>query len=86
MRHRERRHPWEIAVEVIAAAMLLIPTSLILFFVDVVWRDRFWAGTALLGTLTVPPLLALWWIERRRQHRWRATSTEPPSTKGRRSA
>ncbi|WP_139307307.1 hypothetical protein [Micromonospora pattaloongensis] len=53
-------------MELSALAMLAIPASLILFAAELLWRDSFWAGSLLLGTLTVPPLLALWLIERRR--------------------
>lgn len=69
MRHREPRRRWETGVEIAAVGMLAIPTSLILFFADVVWGDSAWEGTILLGSLTVPPGVALWCIERRRRHR-----------------
>lgn len=49
--------------------MLAIPTSLILFFADAVWGDSLWQGFVLLGSLSVPPGVALWWIERRRGRR-----------------
>ncbi|MEJ3742218.1 hypothetical protein WEI85_02810 [Actinomycetes bacterium KLBMP 9797] len=86
MRHRERRRPWETGVEVAAFGMLLIPTSLVLFFAEVVWGDNFWPGAALISSLTFPPTLALWWIERRRQRRKPAASTEPPTTGAMRGA
>ncbi|WP_433528631.1 hypothetical protein ACQPYA_20050 [Micromonospora sp. CA-263727] len=67
MRHRRRdRKRWEQAVELLAVIMLAIPTSLILFSSELLWRDSLAAGSLLLAALTVPPALALWLIERRR--------------------
>ena len=67
MRHRRRdRKRWEQVVELLAVVMLAIPTSLILFPSELLWRDDLAAGSLLLATFTVPPGLALWLIERRR--------------------
>ncbi|MEW2381870.1 hypothetical protein AB0873_07240 [Micromonospora sp. NPDC047707] len=56
-------------MEVLAVIMLAIPTSLILFSADLLWRDGLAAGVLLLATFTVPPVLALWLIERRGRQR-----------------
>lgn len=53
-------------MELLAVIMLAIPTSLILFSSELLWRDDLAAGPLLLATFTVPPGLALWLIERRR--------------------
>ncbi|MGN9779427.1 hypothetical protein ACTMS0_27275 [Micromonospora sp. H33] len=67
MRHGRRdRKRWEQAVELSAVIMLAIPTSLILFSSELLWRDDLVAGSLLLATLTVPPGLVLWLIEHRR--------------------
>jgi hypothetical protein len=65
-RRRDREH-WEQVVELSAVVMLLIPTSGILFLAELLWRDGLVAGTLLLGVFSVPPVLALWLIERRRR-------------------
>ncbi|MEH0937747.1 hypothetical protein [Micromonospora psammae] len=56
-------------MELLAVIMLAIPTSLILFSADLLWRDGLAAGVLLLATFTVPPGLALWLIERRGRQR-----------------
>jgi hypothetical protein len=37
---------WELVVELAAVVVLLVPTSLILFFAELVWRDGWIAGEA----------------------------------------
>ncbi|MEU8262492.1 hypothetical protein AB0C02_17900 [Micromonospora sp. NPDC048999] len=67
MKHRRRdRKRWERVVELLAVIMLVIPTSLILFSSELLWRGDFVASSLLLATFTVPPGLALWLIEHRR--------------------
>ncbi|MFK3985184.1 hypothetical protein ACI2K4_33025 [Micromonospora sp. NPDC050397] len=68
---RRRRTGWEGVVELSAVATLAVPTSLLLFAADLLWRDGTVAGTVLLGAFTVPPLLALWLVERRRRRQRR---------------
>ncbi|MDG4794964.1 hypothetical protein [Micromonospora sp. WMMD1082] len=58
-------------MELLAVITLAIPTSLILFFADLLWHDGLAAGVLLLATFTVPPGLALWLIERRSRQRER---------------
>jgi hypothetical protein len=56
-------------VELLAVIMLAIPTSLILFFADLLWWDGLAAGVLLLATFTVPPGVALFLIECRSRQR-----------------
>lgn len=67
MERRRRRRRWEEIVELSAFVTLAVPTSLLLFAADLLWREGTLAGTFLLGAFTVPPLLALWLIDRRRR-------------------
>jgi len=60
-RHARGSRGWEGAVELAAVVTLAIPTSLILFFADWVWRDE-WAGGVFLAAFTLPPAAALWLV------------------------
>jgi hypothetical protein len=70
-RHRQDAKRWEEVAELVAFAALAIPTSLLLFLSEWLWRDE-WAAVVLLTALTVPPGVALWLIERRVRRRRQA--------------